>query len=110
MSAPLQAENRRPVGRPPGLIRRRRELVNAYIAALGGRERVNAVKLLDVERAAGLMVLAHEMRARALKGESVAITDLTRLESTADRAVRRLAIPAEGDRAAPPSNIEDLVA
>jgi hypothetical protein len=74
-------------------IKRRQQLVDGYVAALGGHARVTAIQAQDIERAVDMTLLALDMRARALRGDKVAITDLTRLEGAADRAVRRLNLP-----------------
>lgn len=92
MSAQPQPTNRNLGGRPPGINRRRKELVDGYVTALGGPDRITPLQMVEIERAAALTLLAQEMRSKALRGEDVAITDLTRLEGTADRAVRRLGI------------------
>jgi hypothetical protein len=89
--------------------RRQRELVASYVHALGGCGRVSAMQMLEIERVAGLGLLASEMRAKALRGEAVEITDLTRLEGTLDRAVRKLNLPAPGG-AVPVMTLEDHVA
>jgi hypothetical protein len=76
-------------------MRWRQDLIDGYIAALGGPDRVTAIQRQDAERAADMTALALNMRRRALCGDTtVAITDLTRLEGAADRAVRRLCLPA----------------
>ncbi|SHM06896.1 hypothetical protein SAMN05444159_7588 [Bradyrhizobium lablabi] len=92
MSAQPQPATRNLGGRPPGINRRRKELVDGYVTALGGPDRVTPLQMVEIERAAGLTLLAQEMRAKALRGEDVAITDLTRLEGTLDRATRRLGL------------------
>ncbi len=76
-------------------ITRRKELVDAYLQALGGRARVTAIVMEDIERTADLVVLAREMRAAVRQG-TAKLADMTRLEGAADRAVRRLALPAPG--------------
>jgi hypothetical protein len=90
------------------LIARRRELTDGYIAALGGAGRVNAIQMEDIHRAVDLVVLAGEMRAAVRQG-TAKISDLTRLEGAADRAVRRLNLPPPG-RAAPVMGLHDIVA
>jgi hypothetical protein len=90
MSAQPKPTTRNLGGRPLGINRRRRELVATFVQALGGR--VSPVTMLEIERTAGLTLLAQEMRAKALRGEVIDITDLTRLEGTLDRAIRRLGI------------------
>jgi hypothetical protein len=79
-------------GRPPGVNRRRKDLIDGYIETLGGRSSVTPLQMVDIERAVALTLLAQETRAKALRGETVKIADLTRLEGAADRAVRRLGI------------------
>jgi len=89
-------------------IERRKQLVDGYVAALGGADRVTAIQLQDVERAVDLVLLAREMRASVRQGNAK-VSDLTRLEGAADRAVRRLNLPAPGKPAAVPS-IHDHIA
>jgi hypothetical protein len=108
MSSQAQPLPRNVGGRPPGIARRRRDLVEAYVQALGGPARVTPVQRVEIERAASLVLLAADMRDRALRGEAVAITDLTRLEGTADRAIRRLNLPAPD--AAPVQTLADYIA
>jgi DNA-binding helix-hairpin-helix protein with protein kinase domain len=79
---------------------RRKQLVDGYTAALGGSSRITAIQLRDIERAVDMTMLAEAARAKALRGDKVAITDLVRLEGAADRAVRRLNLPAS--HAGPP--------
>jgi hypothetical protein len=99
MSAETQPAPRNVGGRPPGLARRRRELVQSYVQALGGPGRVSPVQMVEVERAASLVLLAAEMREKALRGEAIEIADLTRLEGTASRVIRSLNIPPPGSAA-----------
>jgi hypothetical protein len=74
--------------------------VNSYVQALGGR--VSPVQMVEIERAASLTLLAQNMRAAALRGEAIEISDLTRLDGTLDRAIRRLGIkPAVADAIVP---------
>jgi hypothetical protein len=74
--------------------RQRKEMIADFVAALGGVDRVSPIVMTDIERAVDMTMLALDMRRRALRGDKVAITDLTRLEGAADRAVRRLRLPA----------------
>jgi hypothetical protein len=90
MNAQPQPAPRNLGGRPPGINRRRRELIAVFVQALGGR--VLPVQMVEIERAASLLILAADLRTKALRGEDVAIADLSRLEGTADRAIRRLGI------------------
>jgi hypothetical protein len=109
MSAQPQPATRNVGGRPPGLNRRRKELTQRFIEALGGPHRVTPLQRVEIERAASLTILAQEMRSRALRGEAIEVSDLTRLEGTADRAVRRLNLPASG-AVAPVMSLHDHVA
>jgi hypothetical protein len=76
---------------------RRRELIDSYTAALGGADRVGVIVMQDIERAADLVLLAREMRAGVRQG-TAKVSDLTRLEGAADRAVRRLNLPVSGPK------------
>ena len=82
-------------GRPLGSVGargRRQQLVKAYVDTLGGSARVGPIVMQDVERAADLVLLARDMRAAVRQG-TAKVSDLTRLEGAADRAVRRLNLP-----------------
>jgi hypothetical protein len=72
--------------------RRRRDLVDAFIAGLGGE--ASPVKLAEVRRAADLTALAEEMRAKALKTgtDATEAMALVRLEGAASRARRALGL------------------
>jgi hypothetical protein len=65
--------------------------------------------MVEIERAASLLILAADLRTKALRGEDVAIADLSRLEGTADRAIRRLGIKP-GAAAAPVQTWQDFLA
>lgn len=80
-------------GRSPA-GRRRRDLVNFYVDALGGADNVTPVQVTDIRRAAELTALAEETRAKALcEGTgAVDLAALVRLEGAASRAVRALGI------------------
>jgi hypothetical protein len=88
-------------------IQRRRELIDAYVTAAGGSARTNPIVMTDIERAVDLVMLAREMRASVRQG-AAKISDLTRLEGAADRAVRRLNLPPPG--AAPVQTLQDYLA
>jgi hypothetical protein len=91
-------------------IKWRNDLIDAYVAALGGPDRVSAITRQDCERAADMAILALNLRRRALRGDaSVAISDLTRVEGCADRAVRRLNLPPP-NAAAPVPTLADYLA
>src|SRR5262249_38992809 len=64
------------------LARRYRDLVNGYVADLGGIEMVSAVKLGLVRQLAAVTLQAEQLAARAVTGEPV---DLSKLASTAIR-------------------------
>jgi hypothetical protein len=106
-SAQAQTAPRNLGGRPPGINRRRRELVNSYVQALGGR--VSPVQMVEIERCASLLILAEDMRAKAFRGENVSISDLSRLEGTCLRALQRLNLPTPGS-AAPTQSLADYLA
>jgi hypothetical protein len=92
----------RPVGSKTQTARMvmREQLVAAYVEALGGTDRVGPIVMQDVERAVDLVLLAREMRAAVRQG-TAKISDLTRLEGAADRAVRRLNLKPGAAAAAP---------
>lgn len=97
-------------GRPVGSLGargRRRQMVAAYVEALGGE--VSEIQRRNVERAVDLELLAAAARAAALRGEE-AIGNVTRLEIQASKAVRLLGLPAPGAAAAPVMGLHDIVA
>jgi hypothetical protein len=102
---PLNWRQKKKLNEP---VARRKQLVAGYIQALGGRSRITAIMLEDIHRAADLVLLAREMRAAVRQG-SAKVSDLTRLEGAADRAVRRLNLPPP-NAAAPVMGIQDIVA
>ncbi|SIO50107.1 hypothetical protein SAMN05443247_06634 [Bradyrhizobium erythrophlei] len=112
-SQPVQNGGARPgAGRPAGSrsvrVVMREKLIAAYVDALGGSARVGPIVMQDIERAVDLVLLAREMRTSVRQG-SAKVSDLTRLEGAADRAVRRLNLPAPGS-AAPVLDLHDHVA
>lgn len=76
--------------------RRRRDLIDTFVAALGGTGSTPDSVMLDIVRAADLTIVAERARADALRGESVDLSALARIEGVADRAVRRLGIKLGG--------------
>jgi hypothetical protein len=79
--------------------RRRRELIAAYSSALGGPAALTEGQRIDIRKAAELVALAEDCRALAMQegpGGAYAISAMVRLESAADRAIRRLGLPAAG--------------
>lgn len=87
---------------------RKPQMIAAYVEALGGADRVNPILMIDIERAAELVLLAREMRQSVRQG-AAKVADLTRLEGAADRAVRRLNLPPP-NAAAPVPTLQDYVA
>jgi hypothetical protein len=81
---------------------RRHALVDGYVAALGGADRVGTLVMVEIERCVDMTLLAEGMRAKALRGEAIDIGDLTRLEGAVSRVIRSLNIPPPG--AAPPGD------
>jgi hypothetical protein len=86
----------------------REKLIAAYVEALGGSARVGPIVMQDIERAVDLVMLSREMRASVRQG-AAKVSDLTRLEGAADRAVRRLNLPAP-NTAAPVMDLLDHAA
>jgi hypothetical protein len=80
--------------------RRRRDLVQSFVDALGGLENLTPVQMTDVRRAAELVTLAEETRATALREGAAAIdiSALVRLEGQAARAVKALGIKPGGEK------------
>ena len=89
------------------LMRRRRDLFAIYLAAFGGEATVSAATMLDVRRAADAVALAEENRARALRGETIVLDDLVRLENAAARAVRALGL--KKNTVQPPSRLDAIL-
>jgi len=73
-------------------MRRRRDLVEAYTAELGGRKAISEAKQVEIGRAADLVLAAEEMRARALRGDDIDLFHLVRLENLGARALWGLGI------------------
>lgn len=76
--------------------RQRQQMITDFVTALGGSERVTPLLMRDISRVADLMALCEQERAKALRGEPVSIANLSRLEGSCDRAVRRLRLPVSG--------------
>lgn len=84
--------------------RRRRQLVDVYVAALGGPTALTAGQWIDVRKAAELTALAEAARAKAMRegtGGAGALSAMVRLESTAARAVRALGLKSGTTTSAP---------
>ena len=88
--------------------RQRQQMIDDLVAALGGPERVTALLMRDIARVADLMALCEQERAKALRGEAVSIANLSRLEGSCDRAVRRLRLPPPNAAAPVPTLAEYL--
>jgi hypothetical protein len=92
---------------PPGLFasaRRRRDLVDGFLAELGGVDQLSPVVLMAVRRAAELICASEMLRAALLNGQAVNVHELLRLEGVASRAVRGLGLRVEPAR--PPRGLE----
>lgn len=89
--------------------RRAAEIERDLIKAMGGPAEMTPVLKANVLRAAELMAIAEHARATALRsgGTVVDLEALTKVESTADRALRRLPVKAGGK---PASARNDLAA
>jgi hypothetical protein len=92
-------------GRLP-IAKRRKELIAGFVAAMG-QDALSPVQSSAVVRAADLVALSEQQRAKALSGDAaVDMEGLVRLEGAADRAVRRLGIKPGTNQSKPPSIAE----
>src|SRR5260370_18946336 len=73
---------------------RKPAMIAAYVALLGGADRVNPIQMTDIERAVDLTLIASELRAAARLG-TAKVSQLTTLEGHADPARRRLNLPGD---------------
>jgi hypothetical protein len=81
--------------------RRRRDLVAIYLDAIGGRDAVTELQLVEVRKAAELTAAAESVRARVLAGDVTAdLAVLVKIEGEARRAVRALGIKGAGRKPA----------
>jgi hypothetical protein len=78
-------------GRSPS-ARRFRDLVNAFIADMGGLDQCSEIKLGLLRRLASVTVQVEMLEARMVNGEVVDISTLCQLASTALRLSSRLSI------------------
>jgi hypothetical protein len=76
------------------MAKRVQRLVAHFTVELGGLDRVGGVQMVRIRRAAELVVAAELKRASLLRGEPVDTLALGQLEGHADRALRRLGLPA----------------
>jgi hypothetical protein len=93
------------------VARRRRELIDIYIAALGGPASLSEGQRLDIRKAAELTALAEQARARAMRegtSDASELSAMIRLEGMAARAVRALNIKPQASQPKPPSLAEYL--
>lgn len=90
-------------------IERRKQLVDGYVQALGGSDRVSAITMADVESTVDLMLLARKARADLLKGVG-SIDKTVKVENAAGRALKRLNLPAPGAAAAPSHEWQNFLA
>jgi hypothetical protein len=72
--------------------RRFRDLVNAFVADMGGLDRCSQIKLGLVRRLAGTTVQAEMLEARMVNGEAIDIATLCTLASTTVRISQRLGL------------------
>lgn len=79
-----------------GNAKRVRELVAVFTGQLGGS--LDALQRETVTRAAELTVAAESMRKRSLRGETIDIAELIKLENAASRAVRGLNLGRQAAR------------
>ena len=72
--------------------RRFRDLVNAFVADMGGLDRCSQIKLGLVRRLAATTVQAEMLEARMVNGEAIDIATLCTLASTTVRISQRLGL------------------
>jgi hypothetical protein len=80
---------------PRAQDRRRRDLVEAFVNALGGKDAVNDLAMLQVRRCAELQSMCEQARAAQLNGQPVDMLALVRLEGVAARSLRSLGLKVE---------------
>ena len=79
--------------------RRRHDLIRVFVDALGGRDAVSDVALMQVKKAAELLALAEMVRAKMLGDPGRDVTGLVRLEGEARRTLAALGIKADVPKA-----------
>src|SRR5262249_19635385 len=79
-------------GRSATARRRFRDLVNAFVADMGGLDRCSEIKLGLVRRLAATTVQAELLEARRVNGEAIDIPTLCPLASTTVRLSQRLGL------------------
>ena len=75
-----------------GAARRFRDLVNSYIADMGGLDRCSEIRLGLLRRLAATTVQAEMLEARMVNGEAIDIATLCTLASTTVRLSQRLGL------------------
>jgi hypothetical protein len=75
--------------------RRRHDLIKAFVNALGGRDAVGEMAMLQIKKAAELLSLAESVRASMIGDPTRDVTGLVRLEGEARRTLRSLGIKTE---------------
>ena len=81
--------------------RRRHDLIRVFVDALGGRDAVSDVALMQVKKAAELLALAEMVRAKMLGDPGRDVTGLVRLEGEARRTLAALGIKADVPKTPP---------
>lgn len=81
--------------------RRRCDLINSYVAALGGEANVPPLRMAQVLKAAELVAIAENLRRKSLIGEPVDLSELIRIENLAGRAEKQLNLSAPSARKGP---------
>jgi hypothetical protein len=94
--SPVRIDYRRRVGK------RARELSQHFTAAIVAAGRELSIELIvAIGKAAELVALVEDMRARALRGVDVNADDLVRMQRLADASVRRLNLPSAANKPTP---------
>src|SRR3954453_14656575 len=84
--------------------RRFRDLVNAFVADMGGLDRCSKIKLGLMRRLAATTVQAEMLEARMVNGEAVDIASLCTLASTTVRLSQRLGLERRARTVTPSLN------
>ena len=87
--------------------RRFRDLVNAFVADMGGLDRCSEVRLGLVRRLAATTVQAEMLEARMVNGEAINISQLCTLASTTVRLSQRLGLERKQRDVTP--SLSDLI-
>ena len=86
--------------------RRYRDLVNAFVADMGGPDRCSDIKLGLLRRLAAVTVQAEVLEAKMVNGEQVDIGTLCVLASTTVRLSQRLGIERVAKDVSPPDPLQ----